>query len=72
MSLLAFKGRPWVAFDAHNREHRKWYAEFVRTGRWGRVPVRFICPEDQGDVVTMIQRRLVSYYADREFGKNNP
>jgi len=32
-------------------------------------PVRFICPEDHGhDLPTMIQRALIGYYIDREFG----
>ncbi len=69
MSKLSFIGRPWVAFDANNRQHRKWYAEFVKHGTWGRCPVRFIVSDDHGDLLTMIQRRLNQYYTEREFGK---
>ena len=71
MSRLSFVGRPWVAFDASNRQHRKWYADFVKSGTWGRCPVRFIIPDDHGDLLTMIQRRLNQYYTQREFGKIN-
>lgn len=67
MSRLAFFGRPFVAFDAENKEHRKWFAEFQKLGTWGKCPVRFICPEEHGDLVTLIQRKLIAYYVDQEF-----
>ena len=58
-----------MAFDPYNKDHRRYYAEFLERGGWGRCPVRFICPEDSGsDLPTMIQRSLISYYIDREFG----
>lgn len=71
MSRLSFVGRPWIAFDENNRQHRKWYFEFVKHGTWGRCPVRFIVSDDHGDLLTMIQRRLNQYYTQREFGKIN-
>lgn len=70
MSKLAFHGRQFVAFDADNQEHRRWFAEFQRTGTWGRCPVRFICPDEHGDLVTLIQRKLIAYYIDQEFDVN--
>lgn len=69
MSRLDFIGRPWVAFDAQNKDHRRWFAEFQRAGTWGRCPVRFIVSDDHGDLLTMIQRRLIQFYVDKEFGK---
>jgi len=58
-----------VAFDPYNKDHRRYYAEFLELGGWGRCPVRFICPEDTGfDLPTMIRNRLVEYYIEREFG----
>lgn len=69
MSRLAFIGRPWVAFRADNRQHRKWYFEFVKHKTWGRCPVRFIVPEDHGNLVMMIQEQLTKYYTEKEFGK---
>jgi len=42
MSKLAFIGRPWVAFDASNANHRQQFAQFQRLGTWGKCPVRFI------------------------------
>jgi hypothetical protein len=69
MSRLSFIGRPWVAFDETNRQHRKWYFEFVKHNTWGRCPVRFIVSDDHGDLLQMIQRRLNQYYTTKEFGE---
>jgi hypothetical protein len=69
MSRLDFVGRPWTAFDSSNKQHRQWFADFQRKGTWGNCPVRFIVPDDSGDLVTMIQRRLIQHYVDKEFGK---
>jgi len=67
MSQLQLHGRPWVVFDPANRQHRKFYYEFVQSGTWGRCPYRFMVADDQGDVITMIQRSLIKYYVQREF-----
>lgn len=69
MSRLAFVGRPWVAFDETNKQHRKWYFEFVKHNTWGRCPVRFIVPDDHGDLLMMIKTRLNHYYTQKEFGE---
>ena len=69
MSKLEYLARPLVAFDPHNKDHRRYYAEFLERGGWGHCPVRFICTEDHGDnLPALIQRILVAYYVDREFG----
>ncbi len=69
MNKLEFLKRPLVAFDPYNKEHRRYYADYLEYGGWGRCPVRFICPEDFGmDLPTMIKNRLIDYYMDREFG----
>lgn len=58
-----------MAFDPYNKDHRRYYAEFIQYGGWGMCPVRFICPEDYGmDLPTMIKNRLIEYYISREFG----
>jgi hypothetical protein len=67
MSQLLFVGRPWTVFDAHNRQHRQWFAEFQRRRSWGQCPVRFIIPDDSGDLLSMIQSRLIEYYTNKEF-----
>lgn len=67
---LIMSSRPWVAFDASNRQHRQWFTEFERNRTWGKCPVRFIITDDQGDLLTMIQRKLLSYYTSKEFRVN--
>jgi hypothetical protein len=69
MSRLDYIGRPWVAFNPENKQHRKWFAEFQRSGTWGHCPVRFIVSDDHGDLISLIQRKLIGHYVDREFGK---
>ena len=68
MSRLSLYGRPWVVFDAKNREHREWFAEFNKSGAWGKCPVRFVVNDDHGDLITQIQRELIQFYVDKEFG----
>jgi hypothetical protein len=67
MSKLSYIGRPWVVFDATNKDHRKWFEEFQRLKTWGRCPVRFVVNESGTDLLQDIQRQLVSYYVEREF-----
>lgn len=69
MSKLEFLMRPLVAFDPSNKDHRRYYAEYLEYGGWGICPVRFICPDDCGmDLPTMIKNRLVEFYITKEFG----
>ena len=67
MSRLELFGRPYVVFDPEDKGHRSYYHEFVETGSWGKCPVRFVVPEDHGDLITMIQRSLIKYYVQKEF-----
>ena len=69
MSKLEYLARPLVAFDPYNKDHRRYYAEFLEYGGWGKCPVRFIVPEAQGmDLTMMIKNTLTQFYIDREFG----
>jgi hypothetical protein len=71
VSKLEFYARPWVAFDPTNREHRQWYHEFLVRRSWGHCPVRFICPDDLGnDLTIMIRNQLVEYYVKKEFERS--
>lgn len=67
MSRLAYIGRPWVAFDPEDKQHRKYFAEFQENRTWGKCPIRFIISDDAGDLLSMMQRRLVEYYTATEF-----
>jgi hypothetical protein len=69
MSKLEYLARPLVAFDPSDKDHRRYFAEFLQYGGWGSCPVRFICPEDHGmDLPAMIQHSLIYFYVEREFG----
>lgn len=69
MSVLELSGRPYAVFDPANENHRAFYYQFVKTGTWGSCPYRFVVPEDHGNLVTMIQRSLVTYYVEQEFAR---
>lgn len=68
MSKLQLFGRPYVVFDPTNKDHRRWFAEFNKHLSWKDCPVRFVVDDDAGDLITMIQRRLIQFYVDKEFG----
>jgi hypothetical protein len=73
MSKLEYYSRPLVAFDPANKEHRRFFHEFLETSTWGRCPVRFICPDESGsDLVKMMQRQLIEYYIGSEFKESKP
>jgi hypothetical protein len=68
MSRLEYYSRPWVAFDASNKEHRRYYAEFLKFNTWGRCPVRFLITDEHGmDLPTMLRNKLCEYYVAQEF-----
>lgn len=69
MSILHLHHRPWTVFDPANKNHRRWYHEFVKHGTWGRCPYRFMMADDGGNLITMIQRTLVEHYVQQEFAK---
>ena len=73
MSRLEYLARPLVAFDPSNKDHRRYYWEFMTYKGWGQCPVRFICTEEHGDnLPAMIQRMVVEYYVAKEFQKPTP
>jgi len=67
MSRLSYWGRPWVVFDAANKQHRRWFAEFQKNRTWGNCPVRFVVDEAEGELITMMQRQLIDHYVGKEF-----
>ena len=67
MSSLYLNARVWTVFDPSNEDHRRYYHEFIRTNTWGHCPVRFVLPDRQGDLISMIQRSLIKWYVMNEF-----
>ena len=57
-----------MAFDPNNKDHRRYYAQYLESRTWGRCPVRFIVPEDHGgDLISMMKNSMIQYYIEREF-----
>ena len=67
MSTLQLHGRQYMVFNANNKDHRRWFADFNATRRWGICPVRFVLNDAHGDLITQIQRELIQFYVDKEF-----
>ena len=67
MSVLHVMSRPVEIFNVDNRKHRALYAEFIKSGTWGRSPVRFIASEPTECDFGTIQRQMLNYYVNREF-----
>lgn len=70
MSVLQAVKRPQVAFDVTNEEHRQLYAQFLRTGTWGRCPIAFYIPNNDSannNLAYAMQRLLTEFYINKEF-----
>lgn len=71
-AILIHAHRPWAVFDPTNKDHRRYYAEFLHNRSWGRCPVRFYVPDEAaGDLLLMIHDKLARYYTEKEFGEKN-
>ncbi len=70
MSLLNLSSRPWTVFDPKNKDHRRYYHDFVKYRTWGRCPYRFVVADNHGDLITMIQKSLVKFYSEVEFDRS--
>lgn len=66
MTVLNSSKRPAVMFDATNVEHRKMYAEFLKTRSWGKTPVKFELEPEWADIVSMIEHKMLKYYVNQE------
>lgn len=69
MSNLGTFGRPYVEFDARNKEHRQHFTAYLQNNAWGNCPYRFFVTGHLISVAAMRQQML-EYYTSKEFGKN--
>ena len=70
MNKLDYYLRPVEKFDANNPEHRRHYYNYLKTNSWGRCPVRFVFLDDHSDnYIAVIERLMLQYYSQQEFGK---
>lgn len=68
MNATLFKAvRPLVTFDPANKEHRKFFNDYVKTGSWKNCPVNFVVDDNSTNLVSYITAKLVSYYSNKEF-----
>ena len=64
---MILKVQPRVKFCAKNREHRLLFADFMKSGSWSGIPYRFAVDDTGPDLITLIQRELISFYLAKEF-----
>jgi len=69
MSKLEFYSRPLVAFDATNKQHRRYFSQYLTRRSWGQCPVRFIVPDQNGNLIDLIKNALLKFHMEKEFGK---
>lgn len=67
MSKIELYMRPLVIFEPTNKEHRQLYFNFLQTGSWKDCPYRFAIPDDHGNLMGMIQIKMLRYYGEKEF-----
>lgn len=72
MTVLNVASRPTVYFDVTDREHRKWFAKFLRNRSWRYCPVQFYLEQGYSDVPAMIQDKMSAWYLGREFRERVP
>lgn len=72
MSILNLSVRPTVTFDPANRQHRQLYVGFLHNRCWTDCPVQFYLERGYGDLVSMIENKLSTYYLQREFKDTIP
>ena len=68
---LELFGRPKAIFDPTNKDHRRYFMEFLESGSWRRSPVSFIIDDDSLSVTYCIQKKLNAYYFKKEFGEDH-
>jgi hypothetical protein len=66
-NTLLLNARPLVSFDANNKDHRRYYRDFLEANSWGTCPVRFIVEDQKGDLISFINDQMLEYYMRREF-----
>lgn len=69
VNYLQAKIRPVKIFDVQDKQHRKLFADYIRTGRWTHCPYQFIASEATQIDIGTIQRQMVEFYTEKEFGE---
>ena len=72
MSRLKVGARPYVNFDVLNKDHRRYYAEYLRDHNWRSAPVQFYLESGWGDLVAMIEHKITRHFLPKEFKQDLP
>jgi hypothetical protein len=67
-SVVMTKIRPTVIFDANIKEHRRQGWLMIKNRSLKDCPWIFALHEGHDNVIDMINRELVQWYTNREFG----
>ena len=65
-TILDVNRRPVVPFDVNNTDHRRYVADFLKTGTWSHSPVAFYAPDGISSRAYAVEK-LVAYYLGNEF-----
>jgi hypothetical protein len=63
--------RPWTAYDPANKDHRRYFNNFIKTRSWAGCPYQWLIMDDSGDVVHYLTKVTAEYYLSREFVAKN-
>jgi hypothetical protein len=66
MKTLVNYGRPYIAFDVTNPQHRQYFTDYTHTHSWAACPYRFELENGFTDVVSMIKSQVLDYYLNIE------
>ena len=66
MSVIEMNSRPKIRFDATNHQHRAYFQDFMKTGSWKNCPYQFFLEENQWNLVTMIQNKILNFYLNKD------
>jgi len=69
--MAILQQHPTVEFDPTNQQHREFYNEFNKKGKWNAVAPRFILSRPYLSVPTMIADILLNYYMEQEFTRKS-
>lgn len=72
ITCLNVASRPVVYFDVQDKEHRRYFAQFLIDRSWGHCPVLFYLEQGYSDVPAMIQDKLTAWYLGKDFRKRIP
>lgn len=56
-----------MAYDPTNKDHRRYFNNFIKTRSWAGCPYQWLIMDDSGDVVHYLTKVTAEYYLCKEF-----